>query len=195
MKKMNGIAAALLCCAWIYMNTVAVAQDVPPPAAEAPAPAAEAPAPAAEAPAPAPAEETPAPAAEAPAPAAEAPAPAAEAPAPAAEAPAPSTEAELIVVLQGDAPLDAKVEACRGLQQIGTEASAPALAPLLGDERLSHYARYVLEPIAGRKVSMVLDRCPRHGTRRPEGRHCGDTRRPAGQAGRGVSGGIAFLSG
>lgn len=40
-----------------------------------------------------------------------------------------------------------KVDACRGLALIGTKQSIPTLAALLGNEQLSHMARYALEPI------------------------------------------------
>lgn len=88
----------------------------------------------------------------APAPAAEA--PTAETPAPAAQAPSP--EAAAIAVLESDAAWDAKAEACRTLRQVGTPAAAPALGRLLGDDKLSHYARYALENIPGPEVSAVL---------------------------------------
>jgi HEAT repeat protein len=56
-------------------------------------------------------------------------------------------EGKLIAVLTGDAPRKAKVDACRGLALIGTRRAVAPLASLLGDEKLSHMARYALEPI------------------------------------------------
>jgi HEAT repeat protein len=43
----------------------------------------------------------------------------------------------------------AKAKACQRLAAIGTEEAVPALAALLADERIAHYARYGLEPIPG----------------------------------------------
>ena len=54
-------------------------------------------------------------------------------------------ETRLAAVLAGDAPQAAKDFACRKLSLIGTAASVPALAELLGDEKLSHMGRYALE--------------------------------------------------
>ena len=56
-------------------------------------------------------------------------------------------EAQLITVLQSDAGQKEKTDACRELGRIGTAACVPALAALLTDEKLSHMARYGLEPI------------------------------------------------
>ncbi|MBN2316777.1 MAG: HEAT repeat domain-containing protein [Sedimentisphaerales bacterium] len=62
--------------------------------------------------------------------------------------PAKQDEAKLIAVLKSaDASLKEKNDACRGLSFIGTKTAIPALAALLGDEKLSHMARYGLEPI------------------------------------------------
>ena len=61
--------------------------------------------------------------------------------------PAKSEEGELIAVLRSDASHKEKVDACRGLALIGTKQSIPPLAAMLGDEKLSHMARYALEPI------------------------------------------------
>ncbi|HNR32999.1 MAG TPA: hypothetical protein PKI11_19060, partial [Candidatus Hydrogenedentes bacterium] len=54
-------------------------------------------------------------------------------------------EARLIEVLKSDAGWPEKQEACRALRQQGTTKAVPTLAALLGDERLSHMARYALE--------------------------------------------------
>jgi HEAT repeat protein len=56
-------------------------------------------------------------------------------------------EAQLIAVLQSGAGQKEKTDACRELGRIGTAACVPALAALLTDEKLSHMARYGLEPI------------------------------------------------
>jgi HEAT repeat protein len=62
--------------------------------------------------------------------------------------PAKQDEAKLIAVLESsDATIKEKTDACRGLSFIGTKNAIPALAALLGDEKLSHMARYGLEPI------------------------------------------------
>jgi len=68
----------------------------------------------------------------------------------AAEQPQPSAkeqEAKLIAVLKSDAQLKDKADACRLLARIGTKDAVPALAALLGDDKLAHMARYALEPI------------------------------------------------
>lgn len=55
-------------------------------------------------------------------------------------------EAKLIEILESKtATQDGKAFACRNLQQIATGKSIPALASLLGDKVLSHYARLTLE--------------------------------------------------
>jgi HEAT repeat protein len=55
-------------------------------------------------------------------------------------------EAKLIAVLKSDASRKEKADACRELALIGTKNSVEPLAELLGDEKLSHMARYGLEP-------------------------------------------------
>jgi len=65
-------------------------------------------------------------------------------------------EAKLIAVLKSDAPHKEKADACRQLAVIGTKDAIPALAALLGDEKLSHMARYALEPIPDPAVDDVL---------------------------------------
>ncbi len=54
-------------------------------------------------------------------------------------------QARLAAVLKSGAPQAAKDYACRELSLIGSADSVPALAGLLGDEKLSHMARYALE--------------------------------------------------
>ncbi len=57
-------------------------------------------------------------------------------------------EDKLIAVIKSaDATHKEKVDACRGLALIATDKSIAPLAELLGDEKLSHMARYALEPI------------------------------------------------
>ncbi|UCD52211.1 MAG: HEAT repeat domain-containing protein [Phycisphaerales bacterium] len=61
---------------------------------------------------------------------------------------APEDEGKLIAVLKSnDASRKDKVDACRQLAVVGTAKAIPTLAALLGDEQLSHNARYALEPI------------------------------------------------
>ncbi len=56
-----------------------------------------------------------------------------------------SPDAALIAVLKSDAPQQQKADACIDLGRIGTKDSIAPLAALLGDEKLSHMARYGLE--------------------------------------------------
>ncbi|MCP4639382.1 MAG: DUF1080 domain-containing protein [bacterium] len=65
-------------------------------------------------------------------------------------------EAALIAVVQGDADWLAKQNACRRLRQVGTAKSVPALAALLTDEKLSHMARYALEPMPCEEAVQAL---------------------------------------
>jgi HEAT repeat protein len=65
-------------------------------------------------------------------------------------------QAELIKTLQGKAPQAAKDLACRELQVIGTEACIDALAAMLTDAKLSHMARYALEPMPYPKAAAVM---------------------------------------
>jgi HEAT repeat protein len=81
------------------------------------------------------------------------PARAAEPPAAAAAAP---TEAALLDVLKSNASLEAKSAACRQLARVGTAQAVPVLAGLLGDEKLSHMARYALEQVPGAAVEDAL---------------------------------------
>jgi HEAT repeat protein len=70
--------------------------------------------------------------------------------------PAAAQEAKLIAVLRSDATVQEKAAACRQLVRVGTKQSVPALAALLGDEKLSHMARYALEPIRDPSVDDAL---------------------------------------
>lgn len=71
-----------------------------------------------------------------------------------------ATQAELIALLATDAPLQQKAQACQRLAIIGDKDAIPALAALLGDERLSDYARAGLEisklPEAGAALRKAL---------------------------------------
>ncbi len=60
---------------------------------------------------------------------------------------------KLIAVLKSDAGQKEKTDACRQLGVIGTNQAVAALAALLGDPKLSHMARYGLEPIPGPEVN------------------------------------------
>ncbi len=70
--------------------------------------------------------------------------------------PAEGNEAQLIAVLESDAPLFDKAKACQQLAVIGTREVVPALAKLLPNEELSHYARFGLEPIPDPSVDEAL---------------------------------------
>lgn len=65
-------------------------------------------------------------------------------------------EDKLIGILKSDAALKEKYDACRELVRFGTARSVPVLAPLLLDEKLSHMARYALEPIPDPSVDAAL---------------------------------------
>ena len=62
----------------------------------------------------------------------------------------------LIDVLKSDAAQKEKADACRQLAIVGTKEAVPALAALLADEKLSHMARYGLEPIPDPSVDAAL---------------------------------------
>ena len=63
---------------------------------------------------------------------------------------------KLIGVLKSDAQLKDKMDACRLLSIVGTKDAVAPLAELLGDEQLSHMARYGLEPIPDPAVDDAL---------------------------------------
>ncbi len=66
-------------------------------------------------------------------------------------------EAALVKILQDpNAPLFQKNVACRRLALVGTKAAVPALAALLPDAKLAHYARFGLGPIPGPSVDDAL---------------------------------------
>ena len=63
---------------------------------------------------------------------------------------------KLIAVLKSDASHKEKADACRLLALVGTKDAIAPLAALLGDEKLSHMARYGLEPIPDPAVDEAL---------------------------------------
>ena len=63
---------------------------------------------------------------------------------------------KLIAVLKSDASIKEKTDACRLLALVGTKDAVAPLAALLGDEKLSHMARYGLEPIPDPAVDEAL---------------------------------------
>jgi HEAT repeat protein len=65
-------------------------------------------------------------------------------------------EKELIAVLQSSAGAVEKCAACQQLRIYGTAKSVPALAALLGQERVGHAARYALEGIPGPEATAAL---------------------------------------
>lgn len=65
-------------------------------------------------------------------------------------------ESKWIAVLKSDASRFDKATACRLLAKEGTKESVPVLAGLLGNEELSHMARYALEPIRDASVDVAL---------------------------------------
>ena len=69
-------------------------------------------------------------------------------------------EADFISILKSNAGVPAKCAACFQLRRVGTARSVPALARLLGQERLSHAARHALEgmphPEAGAALRQAL---------------------------------------
>ena len=59
-------------------------------------------------------------------------------------------------MLKSDAPLEQKPAACEDLARVGDKDCVPVLAGMLGDEQLSHRARYALEPIPDKSVDEAL---------------------------------------
>jgi HEAT repeat protein len=70
--------------------------------------------------------------------------------------PAVAQEAKLIAVLRSGATQEEKAATCRDLARVATKQSVPALASLLGDEKLAHMARYALETIPDPSVGDAL---------------------------------------
>src|SRR5205814_291218 len=50
----------------------------------------------------------------------------------------------------------AKAKACQRLAVVGDASAVPAVAPLLSDPMLSHYARTALEPMPGKQADDAL---------------------------------------
>jgi len=65
-------------------------------------------------------------------------------------------EQELIGILQSSAGAVEKCAACQQLRIYGTVQSVPALAALLGQERVGHAARYALDGIPGPEAGAAL---------------------------------------
>ena len=63
---------------------------------------------------------------------------------------------KLTAVLKSDASHKEKVDACRQLAVVDTKDAVAPLAALLADEKLSHMARYALEPIPDPAVDKAL---------------------------------------
>ena len=70
--------------------------------------------------------------------------------------PAEGDESQLLAVLKSDAELFDKAKACQRLAIIGTYKSVPALAELLADKNLSHYARFGLESNPSEEVDQAF---------------------------------------
>ncbi len=66
------------------------------------------------------------------------------------------TEPELIAVLQSNASIVQKCEACQKLRLIGTVKAVPPLAALLNQERISQAARFALEGLPAPEGSAAL---------------------------------------
>src|SRR6267378_2747174 len=66
------------------------------------------------------------------------------------------TEPELIAVLQSNASIVQKCEACQKLRLIGTVKAVPPLAALLNQERISQAARFALEGLPAPEASAAL---------------------------------------
>ncbi len=73
-------------------------------------------------------------------------------------------EPELITILQSNADVPQKCDACLKLRIVGTAKSVPALSALLSEERTGHAARYALEgmpvPEAGAALREALSKNP-----------------------------------
>jgi len=71
-------------------------------------------------------------------------------------------QTKLAAVLKSDASRAAKDFVCRKLSLIGSAESVPALAALLGDEKLSHMGRYALERMpCAEAVNAMRDAMPK----------------------------------
>lgn len=67
-------------------------------------------------------------------------------------------QSDPVAVLQSDAPLFEKQEACRLLSTSGRIEAIPVLEPLLADAELADMARYALEPMPGTEADAALRR-------------------------------------
>lgn len=67
-------------------------------------------------------------------------------------------QSDPVAVLQSDAPLFEKHEACRLLSTSGRIEAIPVLEPLLADAELADMARYALEPMPGTEADAALQR-------------------------------------
>ena len=65
-------------------------------------------------------------------------------------------ETALIGILTSNATRNGKDYVCRKLKIIGTDASVPTLASMLGDDNHSHMARFALQSIPGAAASNAL---------------------------------------
>ncbi len=64
---------------------------------------------------------------------------------------------KLIAILKDrEAPVFAKAKACQRLALVGDKTAVPALAALLSDPKLAHYARFGLEPIPDPAVDQAF---------------------------------------
>jgi HEAT repeat protein len=66
------------------------------------------------------------------------------------------SQAELLKVLESDAPQKAKADACRELGVVGDRHAVPVLLNLLADPELSHMARYAMETMPDPSVDAGL---------------------------------------
>jgi HEAT repeat protein len=76
-------------------------------------------------------------------------------------------EAKLIATLRSEASLFEKAKACQRLAVAGTRDAVPALAALLDDDKLAHYARFALEPLP----DPAADEALREAAGRLQGKH------------------------
>jgi len=65
-------------------------------------------------------------------------------------------EASALAVLASDAGTEKKVQACNELAVVGTAKAIPALAKLIGDDKLNDYARSALEVMEDPATSKAL---------------------------------------
>ena len=64
--------------------------------------------------------------------------------------------AKALAVLKSDAPFEQKSAACEDLVRVGDKDCVPVLAGMLGNEQLSHRARYAIEAIPDKSVDEAL---------------------------------------